>query len=71
MSIVNSSKGGVTEVFATVTKWSIYILFLFIPLFFLPWTSSVLELNKQLLLVVLTIVALTAWLGQMVLTKRF
>lgn len=56
--------------FAQVTKWSIYLLFLLMPLFFLPWTSSVLELNKQLLLVVLTIVGLTAWLGQMVLTKR-
>ncbi len=68
--IANSTKGGATGVFANVTKWSVYLLFFLTPLFFLPWTSSVLELNKQLLLVVLTIVGLTAWLGQMVLTKR-
>lgn len=56
--------------FQRITLWSAYALFFLMPLFFLPWTTSVLEHNKQLLLVVLSILALVAWLGQMVLTKR-
>lgn len=56
--------------FHRITLWSAYALFLLMPLFFLPWTTSVLEHSKQLLLVVLAILALVAWLGQMVLSKR-
>lgn len=58
------------SIFQKVTLWSVYVLFFLIPLFFLPWTTSVLEHNKQLLLVVLSILALVAWLGEMVITKR-
>lgn len=58
------------SMFQKITLWSTYALFLLLPLFFLPWTTSVLEHNKQLLLVILTIIALVAWLGQMVMTKR-
>lgn len=57
-------------IFQKVTLWSTYALFFLLPLFFLPWTTSILEHNKQLLLVVLSILALVAWLGQMVMTKR-
>ncbi len=53
-----------------VTLWAMYLLFFLTPLFFLPWTSNVLEVNKQMLLVILTVVALVAWLGQMVIGKR-
>lgn len=56
--------------FQRITSWSVYLLFFLLPLFFLPWSTSVLEHNKQLLLVVLSILALVAWLGQMVMTKR-
>lgn len=56
--------------FQKITSWSVYLLFFLLPLFFLPWSTSVLEHNKQLLLVVLSIVALVAWLGQMVMTKH-
>ena len=56
--------------FQKVTLWSTYALFFLLPLFFLPWTTNVLEHNKQLLLVVLSILALVAWLGQMVMTKH-
>lgn len=56
--------------FQKLANWSVYVLFFLLPLFFLPWTTSVLEQNKQLLLVVLSILALVAWLGQMVMTKR-
>ena len=56
--------------FHAVTRWAIYALFFLIPLFFLPWTSSALEINKQILFVVLVVVALVAWLGTMVIGKR-
>lgn len=36
------------------------------PLFFLPFNTSVLELNKQLLLVVFALVLLIAWIGKMI-----
>ncbi len=68
--ISSRSIGGATGIFGVITRVSLYALFFLTPLFFLPWTSSILEVNKQLLLVVLTIVALVAWLGQMVITKR-
>lgn len=41
-----------------------------VPLWFLPFTLDVLELNKQTLLVVLSMVALIAWLGKGVVEKR-
>lgn len=56
--------------FGQVTRWSIYLLFFLMPIFFLPWTTNVLEVNKQMLLVLLTVIGLVAWLGQMVVTKR-
>ncbi|OGL95991.1 hypothetical protein A2348_00660 [Candidatus Uhrbacteria bacterium RIFOXYB12_FULL_58_10] len=59
-----------TSLFGTVTRWSVYLLFVLIPVFFLPWTTNALEINKQFVLVLLALVALTAWLGSMVLTKR-
>jgi tetratricopeptide (TPR) repeat protein len=58
------------DVFSMVTRWATYLLFFLVPLFFLPWTTSALEVNKQMLLVILTAVGLVAWLGQMVLSKR-
>ncbi|MBI4714248.1 hypothetical protein HY771_03645 [Candidatus Uhrbacteria bacterium] len=58
------------NIFQKITSWSVYLLFFLLPLFFLPWSTSVLEHNKQLLLVVLSILALVAWLGQMVMTKH-
>jgi len=59
-----------STLFTKISSWSVYLLFFLLPLFFLPWTTSVLEHNKQLLLVVLAILALVAWLGQMVMTKH-
>ncbi len=58
------------KLFVMVTHWATYLLFFLVPIFFLPWTTSVLEDNKQILLVVLTVVGLLAWLGQMVMSKQ-
>lgn len=48
-----------------IIKFSIYATIFFLPLFFLPTVSSVLELNKQFLLVVLIGVGFLAWVGKM------
>ncbi|MBI4435484.1 hypothetical protein HY630_02335 [Candidatus Uhrbacteria bacterium] len=59
------------HLFGRVTRWATYLLFFLVPVFFLPWTTSILEHNKQLLFVVLTGFGLLAWLGQMVMSKQF
>jgi tetratricopeptide (TPR) repeat protein len=48
----------------------VYLLFFLLPLFFLPWTSEVFEMNKQVLLIAGVSVGLLAWLGGMVLHKK-
>ena len=35
-----------------ISQWALYIGIFLMPLFFLPWTSNPLELNKQILLIV-------------------
>ncbi|OGL97415.1 hypothetical protein A2318_03235 [Candidatus Uhrbacteria bacterium RIFOXYB2_FULL_45_11] len=47
-----------------------YLLLFFTPLFFLPWAQDVLEPNKQMILVVLTVTGLVAWFGSCVMQKR-
>jgi tetratricopeptide (TPR) repeat protein len=49
-----------------VIKIGLYFLAFLTPLFFLPFNTSVLELNKQLLLVVFALVLLIAWIGKMI-----
>lgn len=48
-----------------VARALVYVLLFLTPVFFLPFTSDVLELNKQTLLVLLTLSASLAWLGAM------
>ena len=45
-----------------ITKYSIYALLFLLPIFYLPWTSEVLDFNKQTLLVFLAFVSLFAWM---------
>ncbi len=54
-----------------IIKWSLLVLTFLTPLFFLPWTTEVTELNKQMLLFVGAIVAGLAWLGKMLAERRF
>ncbi|NQV90596.1 tetratricopeptide repeat protein [Candidatus Uhrbacteria bacterium] len=65
------NRGQNIDLFGLVTRWATYLLFFLVPIFFLPWTTNVLENNKQLLFVVLIVIGLVAWLGQMVVTKTF
>lgn len=45
-----------------ISKWALYVGAFLMPLFFLPWSSSVVEMNKQLLLTVVASIGLVAWL---------
>jgi len=45
-----------------VTKYSIYTAIFLTPIFFLPWTSDVLDFNKQALLLLLVMVSFFAWM---------
>lgn len=48
-----------------VVRLSIYLTVLFLPLFFLSKSPSVLELNKQMFLVVVVGIGFLAWVGKM------
>ncbi len=54
-----------------VIAWTTFALVVLVPLFFLPWTIEVAELNKQLLIVVGAVVAGMAWLGKMLAERKF
>lgn len=58
------------KIFSGVTRWSVWLSFLLVPLFFLPWTNTVLETGKQMLLVILALLGLMSWLGGMVVSKK-
>ena len=49
---------GQEKIILTISKIIVFILVFLIPLFFLPWTSSVLDFNKQALLIFLVFLAL-------------
>lgn len=49
-----------------VIKYGLYLLAFLTPLFFLPFNTNILELNKQLLLVVFALLLLIAWIGKMI-----
>lgn len=48
-----------------ITEWCIYIFVALMPLWFLPFTVNVLDLNKQVLMIGLLTIALIAWLGKL------
>lgn len=54
-----------------IIRWTLYGLVVLVPLFFLPWTIEVSELNKQLLLLVGASIAGMAWMGKMLVERRF
>ena len=50
------------KIYNLVAQWALYIGVFMLPLFFLPWTTGVLELNKQMLLIVVAGVGMVSWL---------
>lgn len=49
---------------------SLYLLVFILPLLFLPWTFEALEINKQTILFILTLIAGLAWVGKMIASKE-
>ena len=50
------------NLFSKISKISIYLLVFLLPIFFLPFTTSVLDFNKQTLLIFLVFISLFCWL---------
>lgn len=48
--------------YGTIVKVLLCLAVALVPLFYLPWTSNVLEYNKQMVLVVAMLIGLIAWL---------
>ncbi len=61
---------GTPEMYKSITKWSLYLLAFLVPLFFLPWSIDILEVNKQTILIILTFIAALSWLGGMVVQRE-
>jgi tetratricopeptide (TPR) repeat protein len=56
---------GVPKIIDWIIAGAIYLLAFLVPLFFLPIVPSVLELNKQILIVLLGGIAFLAWIGKL------
>lgn len=53
-----------------IIRWSVVVLAALLPVFVLPWTIEVAEINKQLLLVVVAGLAGLAWLAKMLIERQ-
>lgn len=67
----SSGSPATARVCNAIIKWTLLALVVLMPLFFLPWTIEVLELNKQLLLLFGAGIAGLAWLGKMLAERKF
>jgi tetratricopeptide (TPR) repeat protein len=57
-------------IYNAVVRWTLLVTAFVAPLFFLPWTTGILELNKQLFLLIAAGVGLVAWLLSLVSSGR-
>ena len=62
LAAVRSESGVGGSLYDRITQILLYAAVVLLPLFYLPWTSSVLEYNKQMLLVGVASVGLIVWL---------
>lgn len=60
-----------SKVLGHVIDACLYACIALVPLFFLPITIDVLELNKQTLLIILVLIGTTAWLGKALIDRHF
>jgi len=58
------------KIYENISKVAIYLLAFLLPIFFLPWTSNILDFNKQILLVILVCVSLFAWLLRILISGK-
>jgi len=66
----SASRGAVAHVCDKVIQGVLVTLSVLMPLFFLPWTIEVVELNKQLLLIAGAAIAGMAWFGKMLVERK-
>ena len=59
------------KVYRAIARWALMIGVFLLPVLFLPWTTSVLELNKGLLVLIVAGTGLIAWLLALVSSGRF
>ena len=59
------------RVYPAIVRWALMIGVFLTPILFLPWTTSVLELNKGLLILAVAGTGLIAWLLALVSSGRF
>src|SRR3989344_212668 len=57
-------------IYSRLSRWLLIAGVFLLPLFFLPWTTSVLEFNKQMLSVILAGVSLILWLLHVVISGQ-
>lgn len=70
-TLVTPAEGRKLAVFAdAVARWTIYLSLLIVPLFYFPGLSDVLELPKQSIVIAATVIAVLAWLGKMLVTRK-
>ena len=60
-----------TKIYKKIVQWVLMVGVFLTPIFFLPWTTNVLELNKGLLLLVMAGAGLIAWLLTLVSSGSF
>ena len=53
------------------SKISVYLLVFLLPIFFLPWTSNVLNFNKQALLIFLVFISFFSWMLKIIGSGKF
>lgn len=66
----NDNKSLVVNICEKIIIWGLYIFAFFLPLFFLPFNANSLEMNKQMALVVFSLVFLIAWLGKVIILGK-
>src|SRR5688572_29143863 len=69
MPQMNNNK--IVQLCDKIIQWTLLTVTFLVPLFFLPWTIEVAELNKQLIIVVGAAVAGLAWFGKMLAQRQF
>ena len=56
--------------FNKIIKGCIYAFVFLLPLWFLPFTTNILDFNKQILMIVVLTIALIAWLGNLLTQEK-
>jgi tetratricopeptide (TPR) repeat protein len=69
--VISAAEGRtLANIAEAVARWAVSLSFLLIPLAYMPGTVDALELPKQTILIVLTVVATVAWLGKMLVNRK-